>query len=82
MTTTGYEQPGDPSFEGGAAYERYCEEQERHRNEIIERCARAAELASLPAYGTHARHTGREEARKKIAATIRAMKTGDENESR
>ncbi|TXG96564.1 MAG: hypothetical protein E6R08_09165 [Nevskiaceae bacterium] len=72
--STGYEQPGDPAFEGGAAYERYCEEQARYRDEIIERCARAAELAALPSYGTHARHTGREEARKKIAATIRALK--------
>lgn len=72
--TTGYEQPGDPNFEGGAAYKRYCEEQERLRNEIIEQCAKAAEMAALPAYGTHARHTGREEARKKIAAAIRALK--------
>lgn len=75
MGTTGYEQPGDPNFEGGAAYERYCEEQERNRNDLIERCAKIAEQAALPSYGTHARHTGREEARKKIAAAIRALKS-------
>lgn len=71
--TTGYEQPGDPNFEGGAAYERYLEEQEAYRNSIIEQCAKLAEQTPLPAYGTNARHTGREEARKKIAAAIRTL---------
>ena len=40
---------------------------------IIERCAKLAEQTPLPSYGTNARHTGREEARKKIAAAIRAL---------
>ena len=31
--TTGFEQPGDPSFEGGAAYDRYCEEQDAYRQD-------------------------------------------------
>ncbi len=75
MGTTGHEQWGDPAFEGSAAYERWCEEQAANRNNIIEQCAKAAELAAMPAYGTHARQTGREEARKKIAASIRSLKT-------
>lgn len=33
--TTGHEQPGDPNFEGGAAYERYCKQQERRRLDEI-----------------------------------------------
>lgn len=39
--------------------------------DIYEECAKLAEQCALPAYGTNARHTGREEARKKIAAAIR-----------
>lgn len=38
---------------------------------VYEECAKLAEQCALPAYGTNARHTGREEARKKIAAAIR-----------
>ena len=73
MTTTGHEQPGDPAFEGGAAYEVYCEQQKAWRNSIIEECIKRAEQAPMPAYGTNARHTGREEARKKIVASLRQL---------
>lgn len=77
MPTTGDEQPGDPNFEGGAAFERYQEEQEAYRNSIIDLCAKRAQEAPLPSYGTNARHTGREEARKKIVASILSLKTAD-----
>lgn len=49
-----------------------------HELDLIEKCAKRAEQASLPAYGTHARHTGREEARKKIAASIRNLAQTDD----
>jgi len=33
--TTGYEQPGDPNFEGASAYERHCEEQDRAKYDSL-----------------------------------------------
>lgn len=37
--TDGYEQPGDPSFEGGAAYERHMQE---HTDAVVFKCDEAA----------------------------------------
>lgn len=71
--TTGYEQPGDPNFEGGAAYERYCEEQKAYRNSIIEECAKAALGVPMPRYGTNARFTGRSEMQGWVIKAIRKL---------
>lgn len=42
-----------------------------YKSFVYEECAKLAEQAALPSYGTNARHLGREEARKKIAQDIR-----------
>lgn len=75
--TTGYEQPGDPNFEGGAAFERYQEEQEAFRNSIIEQCVKVALAVPMPHYGTNARFTGRTEMQGWIVKAIRALKGSD-----
>lgn len=46
-----------------------------YRDMIIELCATRAQQTPLPQYGTEARHTGREEARKKIVESIRRLKS-------